>query len=67
MTTKTKQKLSQLDIDKHWESLKDEKLIFRGKVVKATGCSVYTFYRWMKFPDQIPMLAKEKIKEIIQS
>ena len=43
-----------------------EKQIFRMAVMKACQCSKETFHRWMREPESIPHLAKEKIDQVIK-
>jgi hypothetical protein len=37
---------------------------FRDEVIKQCGIGYSTFYIWMRYPEQVPRLAREKIAEI---
>jgi len=48
----------------YYKGLGPHRLVFREAVTKKCYISLATFYNWLKKPESITQLGKEKIKEI---
>lgn len=60
-----------MNLKDHYEGLDgtppiSQQQVFRTRVISECAISETTFYRWLRRQEQIPVLAKIKINEIVE-
>ena len=60
-----KKNRKKMNLQQYFEELSQAHIIFRDRVIEACGCSMPTFYRWMRGEKTPSKLEREQLALII--